>query len=93
MILLQDWASSAELAKPLDDAMVKLGRNPALPTNKNLEALLQRFFGRELQDTFATNLFPFVKSGSISQKSPQLICGLRRAILPCPRLPSCSHDW
>lgn len=71
LILLQDWASSAELAKPLDDAMVKLGRNPALPTNKNLEALLRRFFGRELQDTFATNLFPFVKSGSISQKIPR----------------------
>src|SRR5262245_12316040 len=63
-LLLQDWACHSTLRETRDrdlKDMIGIGRLPGLPTNLNLEDLLRHFLGCELQDTYATNLFPFVK--------------------------------
>lgn len=66
MILLQDWSSDAWLSGELDHAVVRLGLSPTLPTNINLARLLETTFGLDLADTYATNLFPFIKAGNLS---------------------------
>ncbi|HET6804985.1 MAG TPA: hypothetical protein VFH59_06010 [Frateuria sp.] len=68
MILLQDWSS--------DDALVRskgpseLGRDPQLPTNRSLDELLHAAFGMKLAETYATNLFPYIKRGGLSSRIP-----------------------
>jgi restriction system protein len=71
-ILLQDWSSDDRLRGPLDPDAVHLGHMPNLPTNRNLRALLRKTFGRELEDVYATNLFPFIKPGGMSRRIPAL---------------------
>lgn len=68
LILLQDWSSSDHLAGPLDRNAIEFGRTPSLPTNRNLVQLLDRFFGLALSDTYATNLFPFIKPGPMNAR-------------------------
>ncbi|MBT5469852.1 MAG: hypothetical protein HOK41_04560 [Nitrospina sp.] len=70
MLILQDWASDESLSRPKDPNIVSLGYSPELPTNKNLIALLDTHFGIPLSDTYATNLFPFVKLGNMSSYIP-----------------------
>ncbi len=69
-LLLQDWSSEEELKGPEKPEQIRLGRTPSLPTNKNLSRLLSEVYGVTLADTFATNLFPFIKPGRISEKIP-----------------------
>lgn len=72
-ILLQDWASEDWLQGPFNPTVARLGRDPTLATNRNLEAYLREHFklqpqwpgGLDLEQTFATNLFPFVKPGKM----------------------------
>ncbi|MEO8682652.1 MAG: hypothetical protein ABI665_26625 [Vicinamibacterales bacterium] len=66
MILLQDWSSDDELSGELDSGAAELGFTPTLPTNKNLIRLLKTHFGLQLRDTYATNIFPFIKPGKLS---------------------------
>jgi uracil-DNA glycosylase len=70
MILLQDWSSHEALTSATDENMfrqiIAQGRNPSRGTNKNLDVLLKNHFNISIQQTYATNLFPFVKSGDIS---------------------------
>src|SRR5687767_4898767 len=66
MILLQDWSSDDELSQGLDDETQRLGYTPSQPTARNLALLLETTFGLALSDTYGTNLFPFVKSGTVS---------------------------
>ena len=66
MLVLQDWCSDEFLRGPVDPELVTLGHDPQLPTNKNLKRLLQGHFGIQLEQTYATNLFPFIKPGKMS---------------------------
>jgi hypothetical protein len=68
-VLLQDW-SSDEALRDLDSDCVRYGLRRALPTNKRLVELLRSHFGVELKDIYATNLFPFIKRGGISNSIP-----------------------
>lgn len=68
MIVAQDWASEKYLSRPLNPQLINLGYDPFLPTNQNLQALLHRHIGVGFEDVFATNVFPFVKPGSMSRK-------------------------
>ncbi|MCE5233906.1 MAG: hypothetical protein ABFC67_15215 [Mizugakiibacter sp.] len=68
MILLQDWSSDDVLAR--SEGPSELGRDPNLPTNKNLEALLAHSLGMQLAETYATNLFPYIKLGGLSARIP-----------------------
>jgi uracil-DNA glycosylase len=69
-LVLQDWASVDGLADGPDPAVQNLGRMPALQTNVRLEHLLRQVFGLRLQETYATNAFPFVKPGGMSAPIP-----------------------
>ena len=83
-ILLQDWSSDDSLRLGLDDETVTLGHTPALATNRNLIKLLHSTFGLPLAATYATNLFPFIKLGSMNAAIPQrdLIRAAREFALP-----------
>lgn len=70
-ILLQDWSSHYRLSGPRDDDAVGSGHTSALPTNRNLTRLLDQHFGLTLQQTYGTNLFPFIKSGSLTRRIPK----------------------
>jgi len=69
-VLLQDWSSDDSLRGSLDSDCVRYGLTRTLPTNKRLIELLRRHFGVELGDVYATNLFPFIKRGGISNSIP-----------------------
>lgn len=61
VVLLHDWCSADFLAGPFNEPLARLGRDPKLPTNRNLEALLTSHFGLRLDEIFATNVFPWIK--------------------------------
>ncbi|MEX1042732.1 MAG: hypothetical protein WDZ51_19005 [Pirellulaceae bacterium] len=69
-LMLQDWSSEKELSGPEIPDQIKLGYTPSFPTNKNLIRLLADVFELELADTYATNLFPFVKPATVSKTLP-----------------------
>jgi len=71
LLVAQDWASVNFLAGPFQPEIAKLGHDPRLMTNRNLESLLQRRLGRGFADVYATNLFPFIKPGGMSARIPQ----------------------
>jgi restriction system protein len=70
MLVLQDWCSDEFLQKPVDSNLVTLGHDPKLPTNRNLKSLLSTHFGIGLEQTYTTNLFPFIKYGAMSKSVP-----------------------
>lgn len=65
-ILLQDWVSGDFLEKEYNPDLRELGHDPSLPTNVNLKRLLYRYFGIDLSETYATNLFPFIKPAKMN---------------------------
>jgi uracil-DNA glycosylase len=67
MILLQDWSCDDVLSGPYLNARCTIGHDPSRSTNKRLKDLLQRHFGLELKDVYATNVFPFVKLGAMNR--------------------------
>lgn len=69
MVLLQDWASDEVLSGPVVDERVRLGHDPTRATNRRLRDLLRRHFG--LEQVYGTNLFPFIKMGSMNSAIPQ----------------------
>lgn len=70
LIFLQDWISADVLAGPLIPEAVAFGRVPSLPTNRNLERLLEVGLALEISQTYTTNLFPFIKAGGMSAPIP-----------------------
>lgn len=70
MVMLQDWSSHETLLNPRNAESSECGHDPKFPTNIRLKELLKSAFGLELKDTYATNLFPFIKSGSASARIP-----------------------
>jgi hypothetical protein len=90
MILLQDWSSDESLRESCDEETANLGYTPSLPTNKTLINLLHKTFELPLYDIYATNLFPFVKQGRMSDRIPQrdLIAAALKFALPQVRIVS-----
>lgn len=72
MIILQDWRSHEKFSDEIDINARDLGHTPSLSTNKKLKCLLFEHFGLQLHQTYATNLFPFIKMGSMSSNIPQV---------------------
>ena len=70
-VLLQDWSSDLGLSGPLDECAKSLGYTPSEPTNQNLSRLLEKHFQVSTSQVFATNLFPFVKPGAMSERIPR----------------------
>src|SRR5262249_9204975 len=66
MILLQDWASSDVLSGPILHERYQVGHDPERTTNKRLQQLLLEHFKYNLRDVYATNVFPYVKRGSMN---------------------------
>lgn len=70
-LVLQDWSSAEKLIQGVDPAIQIHGRDPNLKTNKLLERLLQEVLRLSINETYATNIFPFIKGGSISSPIPK----------------------
>lgn len=75
MLLGQDWSSSNALDRVLNETepekaieIRKLGQTYKLPTNKRLRRFLKEGVGLEFSETYATNLFPFIKKGALNAK-------------------------
>lgn len=52
------------------DEIVKAGHDPNLKTNKCLFELLRKYLLIEFADTYAMDVFPFIKKGNMSVKIP-----------------------
>ena len=70
-VVLQDWSSEEALSLGVIPAIQIHGRNPDLKTNKLLDRLLQEVLSLSIKDTYATNIFPFIKAGGISSPIPK----------------------
>jgi uracil-DNA glycosylase len=70
MVMLQDWSSDLTLRNPRNAESSECGHDPKFPTNIRLKKLLKNTFDLELEDTYATNLFPFIKGGLASARIP-----------------------
>jgi restriction system protein len=69
MVVLQDWSSDAALGqKAIHYDCVCCGYGKKVRTNLKLIELLKRYFSVDLKDIFATNLFPFIKRGTLSAR-------------------------
>lgn len=77
MLVLQDWASHEALSGVFNPELARYGHDPRRITNKRLKDLLRRHLGLRLEDTYTTNLFPFIKPGGMSASIPA--SDLRRA--------------
>ena len=95
MLIGQDWASSHILEQEPDEGRRRMGQDWSSPTNTNLRRLLEHM-GHRFSDTYATNVFPFIKKGSKSAPIPfrDLVRCARTYALPqikivCPRMAIC----
>src|ERR1700740_1380934 len=68
MLVGQDWCSSDRLNEPRDEELRRIGQIWNLPANQTLRDLLQRHLSFSFTDTYATNLFPFVKRGPMKAR-------------------------
>lgn len=68
MLIGQDWSSTDELSKTQDAEQKLIGQKWSLPSNRNIRDLLSTHFGMCFCETYATNVFPFIKRGSLSQR-------------------------
>ena len=67
MIIGQDWASEAFLENDRCRFVTISGQTPCLPTNYNLKILLMMHLNLRFEDTYATDLFVFVKPGGMNE--------------------------
>ncbi len=70
MIVLQDWCSASSFDEDVCETTLKLGHTPSARTNVHLKELLTTHLGLSLAQTYATNLFPFVKPGAMNAPIP-----------------------
>jgi uracil-DNA glycosylase len=64
MIFGKDWASTDTLKQPPDPERRRIGQCWEVPTNKNLrEYLHDCMAGLKFSQTYASNVFPFIKEG------------------------------
>jgi len=75
MLVLQDWASSEyfERHDGVISDLIELGYDSSVDTNINLKRLLKTHLNLDLQDTYATNLMPFIKQGGMSASIPMKV--------------------
>lgn len=66
MVILQDWSSDENLQGDACEELNRLGYTPSVRTNINLKNLLEKHLKLDLKDTYATNLFPYIKKGGMS---------------------------
>lgn len=71
MVILQDWSSHNALKGPKNQDSIDFGYSRTLATNRRLAELLGEFFQLTLNQIYATNLFPFIKRGQLSERIPQ----------------------
>ena len=76
MVVLQDWSSDENMQVACEETN-RIGHTPTVGTNVKLISLLERFLKLDLSETYATNLFPFIKMGGMSAYMP--VRDLRRA--------------
>jgi hypothetical protein len=67
-VILQDWSSDENMSGEVCKETNLLGYTPSRGSNKNLIKLLKANLNLELKDTYATNLFPYIKMGKMSAK-------------------------
>ncbi|TYT74190.1 uracil-DNA glycosylase family protein [Desulfobotulus mexicanus] len=70
LVFLQDWCSSDSFNNSICQETLRLGYTPNVRTNVNLKNLLKKHFKKNLEDIYSTNLFPYIKPGSMSAKIP-----------------------
>ena len=85
-ILLQDWASDEYLRQRPSLALLKMGRDPSFPTNKRLEKLLVQYFRVSIEQTFATNLFPYIKPGKTGTFLPRADLAAAARLFAVPQI-------
>jgi len=69
--MLKDWLSTDYFESNSDFSILeKTGRDPKLRTNINLDKLILDHFKRNISEVYATNLFPFIKIGAMTEKIP-----------------------
>ena len=89
ILVLQDWCS-VDYLKCIEhdpervEQLVKLGHDPTRQTNRNLKTLLYNHFGIDLEQTYATNLFPYIKPGEMSADVPrdEMVQAAKRYTVP-----------
>ncbi len=69
MLIGQDWTSSDSLEQKRDEDRRRLGQSNSKPTNINLREFLG-YMGLQFCETYATNVFPFIKRGNRSAGIP-----------------------
>lgn len=69
MLIGQDWASAEVLNQPPNDERRRLGQDWSSRTNSNLRRYLD-LLGLSFCDTYATNVFTFIKGGRKSGRIP-----------------------
>lgn len=71
LLILQDWASVESLNKQEHTPeKINSGIDLTIKTNKNLPIWLEEFFGITFNQTYAINLFPYIKFGNMSAHIP-----------------------
>src|SRR6266568_7164692 len=65
MVLLQDWSSDQALRGEFHEDCARDGYGN-IPSNENLIRLLKEHYDLSLKDVYGTNVFPFIKMGSLS---------------------------
>lgn len=95
-VMLQDWSSYDSLSGPICCDSIKYGHTVSIFTNSNLKDLLRKHFDLTLEQTYGTNLFPFIKPGPMSSHIPQKLMtdaakeyGLPQIEIIQPRLVIC----
>ena len=86
MLVLQDWCSDEFLRGSVNHEVVALGHDPQLPTNRNLKRLIWVHFGTKLEQTYGTNLFPFIKPGGMSAGVPPRVLAAAATTYTVPEI-------
>lgn len=70
LIILQDWCSEESFGKEVCQETLKYGYTPSVKTNVNLKKLLFEHINVTLDQTYSTNLFPYIKPGTMNAYIP-----------------------
>ncbi len=70
LVVLQDWCSEEGFGKNVCEETLKYGYTPSVKTNIYLKELLLENFDLTLENIYSTNLFPYIKSGSMNNNIP-----------------------
>lgn len=69
-VILQDWSSDENMQGSACEETNRLGYTPSVKTNKQLISFLEKYLELKLKETYATNIFPFIKMGGMSANIP-----------------------